>query len=373
MEEAQGESAGDGGAAVTPKLELLDHQTIVVSPTQLETMKTCPRMWHYRQMWRRVRAAADGARDGGKAFDAALNRRYTQAGNGPVTPDLEAEMLADIDAGFAGLDLPLDEYRTAVRYKEVVRAYNERYGQENFEVLSVQMPFTVPLGEVPVSAKFWLTYMEDKHGLDCDLNKMPGHVQVLLHGILDLLVRRDDGLTLIVDTKTANQWNAQRQAEYDNHGQMKAYAWAVPRIRAQAEALGVSDPALVRLPEVVHGCMPNVVVIRKPYAREGSASKPNALARNEFHRLVTTYTPERLEEWRVDALAYIEQTFRYVASGHWPQNEKHCSHHYGKKCSYCDVCFVPKVQRQIVLESDLYMDYARGPLAEVKEEKVEVV
>jgi RecB family exonuclease len=197
-------------------------------------------------------------------------------------------------------------------------------------------------------------------------------VQVLLHGILDLLVRRDDGLTLIVDTKTVNQWNAQRQAEYDNHGQMKAYAWAVPRIRAQAEALGVSDPALARLPEVVHGCMPNVVVIRKPYAREGSASKPNALARNEFHRLVTTYTPERLEEWRVDALAYIEQTFRYVASGHWPQNEKHCSHHYGKKCAYCDVCFVPKVQRQIVLESDLYMDYARGPLAEVKEEKVEV-
>lgn len=357
------------------KLELLDHDTLVVSPTQLSTIKTCPRMWLYNYLYRRVRAGAFAARDGGKAFDDALNRRYRQASRGPVTPDLEAAMQADIDAGFAGLDLPLDEYRTAARYKEVVTAYNEYYRDEPFEVLGVQVPFTVELGDVATCVAFWETYASalEPSARELAMTKLraydlPPRVRVLLHGILDLLVRhRDTGMTLVVDTKTSNSWDARRQSEYDNHAQMKAYAWAMPRLKAQGEALGLNDAALARLPEVVHGCMVNAVVIRPPYARESSANRANAKPRNEFHRYIVAYSQERLDEWREDALAYVETILGCYARNHFPQNEKHCAFHYGARCGYADVCFSPRNQRETILGSDLYQDYQRGPLAAAKE------
>lgn len=290
---------------------------------------------------------------------------------GSAAPDdaCKTAMKQAISDAFAGIELPLEEWRTPARYQEVVELYNEQYGEEPFDVLGVQVPFEVALGEVQVGNDFWFAYaaslpQAEGDALYRELPLTPRRVKVRLHGILDLLIRqRDSGLVLVCDTKTASRWEGRDQAVYDNSAQMKAYCFSVPEMRRQlGEAAG---PPWATLPERVHGAMINAAVLRKPYVRASAAASAKAQPRTEFHRFVVTYSPERLEEWRRDTLLYVEQALACVARDHYPQNEKHCQHHFGGKCDYVDACVSPASQRHMILDSDLFQDYKRGPLAEV--------
>lgn len=342
-------------------LQLRDSNVLVISPTQLATLKTCMAMWRYNYIEGRVAARPSPARDGGKSFDDAMNLRYRRMGSAAPDDACKAAMKQAISDAFTGIELPLEEWRTPARYQEVVELYNEQYGEEPFEVLGVQVPFEVELGDVPVSEEFWWkTQTAEEAHIAARFGR---RVRVRLHGILDLLIRqRDSGLVLVCDTKTASRWEGRDQAVYDNSAQMKAYCWAVPEMRRQlGEAAG---PPWATLPERVHGAMINAAVLRKPYVRASAAASAKAQPRTEFHRFVVTYSPERLEEWRRDTLLYVEQALGCVARDHYPQNEKHCQHHFGGKCDYVDVCVSPASQRHMILDSDLFTDYKRGPLAE---------
>lgn len=348
---------------MTPTLPLLGHDTLVISITQLEKIKTCARMWLYNYLYRRVRASVSPAAQGGKAFDAALNYRYQTLGNAPCTPEVEAEMLRIIDAAYEGVELPLDEYRTAARYKEVVQAYNEHWQGEPFEVLGVQVPFAVELGSVEVPSQFWWRRGEVPFTgeVTCFDGNVEGRwdarrIRVILHGILDLFVRLNNHV-MIVDTKTSKSG---KEGAYENSSQMKGYSWALPELARTNPDAG--------LPERVHGCFINEVVIREPYRNPAYAQRATTKARNEFKRtLPAFYTPERLEEWRQDTLLHVEQALGWVARNHFPQSEKHCSFYYGSKCPYIGVCSLPAEQRHLALASDEFMDYERGPLGELND------
>lgn len=323
-----------------PPLQLLDHETIVVSATQLEAMQTCPQMWSYRYQWRRERAWDVASRDGGKALDAALNLRYSTLGGQPVQPTdpIVGQMEQLVEQGFAGLELPDTEYRTAARYKQVLAAYNAHYASEPFDVIGQpQLPVCCQLG--------WVE-MPDYDSKYAPAFKRP--VRVLLHGILDLLVRiRATQQVLVTDNKTMNQWGTSKVTEWENAGQPKGYAWMVQKLAAEHPELG--------LPTQVHGFMLNALVIRPPLQRERKDGS-NA-PREEFHRHVVYYTQERLEEWRANALLWVETTLRHAANGRYPHNEKACANHYGRPCPFLPVCTEPEASRPIVLASDLYRDY----------------
>lgn len=313
---------------MTPALELLGGDTLVVSPSQLETLKTCPRMWLYRYLHRRVKVGVFAARDGGKAFDAAMNLRYTTLGSAPVIAggDIETQMKAAIDDGFAGLDL-LEEYRTPVLYKTVLDAYNKQWGREPFDVIGVQVPMAVPLGTV---------------------HNFQSRINVVLQGIPDMLVRLPDGNTYVWDSKTMNDWSDRKLVEWENNSQTKAYAWGFQELARLHPELG--------LPERISGFMLNAIIIRKP-----SDSTRVKLPRIEFRRPIFLYTQEQLEEWRIDTLAWIGMALQWVADDHFPQNEKSCANHYGKACPYLGVCTFPKRQREMILASDEYRDYEHAP------------
>ena len=140
---------------MTPPLQLLDNQTLVVSASQMEVIRTCPSMFKARYLFRRVETVPDAATKGGSAVDQAFNLRYLKCGSRPCTPEVEVEMLALVDKAYEGVELPLEEWRTPARYKEVIRAYNRERQQEPFEVLGVQVPFAVGIGSISPPEGFW--------------------------------------------------------------------------------------------------------------------------------------------------------------------------------------------------------------------------
>lgn len=350
-----------------PTLELVNGDTLVVSATQLEVMRTCPKMYFYRYVCRRVPTVPNEAAQGGKAFDDALNHRYRTCGNKPVTPEVEQEMLALIDRAYAGVELPLEEWRTPARYKEVVVAYNQHWRGEQFEVLGVQVPFAVELGRVRVTPEFWYVYWS-KFGIEAYAEAFAAGafelewVRVVLQGLLDLFIRTGEHV-FVVDTKTSKN---DLDGAYENSAQMKGYCYALQQLATLHPGKG--------FPPRVHGALINGVTIRPPYKQEGRTPRGNDKPRNQFTRSFPSfYAPERLEEWRRDTLAWVEQALGWVARDHFPANERHCTFHtdaafvnygyYGKNCPFLCVCTAPADQRTITLGSDQFMDYGKGPLA----------
>lgn len=380
---------------MTPPLHLVGGDTIVISATQGEVIRTCAKMWAYRYLHRRVPTVPNEAAQGGKAFDSALNLRYLRCGSAPVDSATEQEMLAMIDKAYEGVELPLEEFRTPARYKEVVQAYNQHYGREPWEVLGVQVPFKVMLGEVTAPEGFWHRvhaacqhdFKETPaaicpsevsvkcrkchgHGWKSDFD-LRGHggliydypVRVVFQGLLDLYVRLGEHI-LVVDTKTSK---SDIDGSYDNSAQMKGYMWAMQELARLYPDKG--------FPPKVHGALINGVVIRPPYKNEARTPKANDKPRNQFTRSFPAfYSEERLEEWRHDTLFHVEQALQWVARDHFPANERHCTFHvdaaftnygtYGKPCPFLGVCTLPAAQREMMLATDAFMDYERGPLGE---------
>lgn len=362
---------------MTPALELLDGSTLVISPTQLEILKTCSAMWRYRYLYRRVANYDNAAATGGKAFDAAMNLRYTKLGREPVNLAMQAEQDELIDAGFAGVDLPLDEYRTPSLFKQALAEYNKCWQREPWQVLGVQVPVAVELGFIYPLNAFWARIHEGCKHVDfvdplmpeyrqCRLCDGKEHVnssgryartyekriRVIMQGILDKLIRDNEGHVLVADTKTMNSYSDRTVTQWENASQPKAYAWCLQELARLNPDAG--------LPERVHGFLLNAVVIRKPYV-EGRAIPKNAQPRFEFHRPRFFYTPEMLAECRQHTLDWIGMALQWVANDRFPMNEGSCANHYGKPCPYLPVCQTRAEQREDVLGSDLFKDYSRGP------------
>jgi hypothetical protein len=346
---------------MTPTLTLLNNDTIVVSPSQLEVIRTCPSMWRWKHLARRVKAQPNAASHGGKAFDEALNLRYKRHGAGACAPETESEMLALIDKAYEGVELPLDEHRTPARFKEAIQGYNAHWQAEPFEVLGVQVPFAVELGSVYVSNEFWHKVLGELTPLAYDACEDHRRVRVVVRGLLDLYVRLGQHV-LIPDTKTSNN---DIGGSYDNSAQLKCYCWALQELARLHPDAG--------LPPVVHGAFINGVIIRPPYKNENRKPGAKDKPRLEFTRTFPTfYTAERLERWRRDTLLWVEQALGWVARDHFPQNERHCCFYidsafknygtYGQQCPYLGICSLPPEQQLVALESDEFMDYERGPL-----------
>lgn len=327
---------------MTPRLPLIGGDTIVVSPSQLEVVRTCPAMWKWKHLHRRVKSTPNPAAHGGRAFDEALNLRYRTHGGDPCTPSTEEAMLTLIDKAYEGVELPLEEHRTPARFKEAVVAYNRHWGREAFRVLGVQVPFAVLLGTVTSS----LT--------------LEGTVKVVLRGILDLFIQSADHV-IIYDTKTSNN---DIGSSYENSAQLKGYCWALQELARLHPDQG--------LPPVVHAAAVNGVILRPDY-KPGRTPTARDKPRIEFVRpFPSFYSAERLERWRRDTLAWVQTALGWVANDHFPANERHCTFHmdaafknygtYGQNCPYLGVCTAPESQQEMALATDEFMDYGEGPL-----------
>ena len=63
-----------------------------------------------------------------------------------------------------------------------------------------------------------------------------------------------------------------------------------------------------------------------------------------FGRQVYEWSPEEIEEWRLDTIAQIELYLDVKLRGYWPKNPDSCLD-YNSRCPYFQLCKIPASQR----------------------------
>lgn len=319
-----------------------------VSPSQLALLHRCKRQWGFKYLFRREPRFEGISALVGKAFHAALQVRYMQRS---VTPRVEQAMRQKVMEGFQGLEVPADDFRTQGRYEKALEAYNAHYKEEPFETLAVEMPLVVPVGSVRLPGIFWDRLKDLPFG-SVAIGSLPIHLKL----IIDRLIRYPDGLCMVADTKTSKDWKQSHYTMWKRSGAPKAYAWAVQEMARLHPELG--------LPRKVHGFLLDSVVIR----REESTLKrkrKEGIEDHQFQRLVFPYTPELLEEWRVNALRQVREVLEEWAEGDLGFNETACGNFYGRVCPFIDVCEESHwSKRRLVLSFDKFQDKKEGLFGE---------
>lgn len=319
-----------------PELKLED-DTLLVSPSQISLMQRCLRQWGIKYILNREPARDAVSAGSGKSFHSALEPRF-KAPKGIITPAVIEEMHANLLKGFAGLVVPEDDYRTLGRYQRLLDAYNAHYRHEDITTLGVEIPIMVQIGT--------LTYKGRP-------------VRILMKAIIDRLVRTGDGLVLVADTKTSKDWRPSNQVMWERSAAPKAYTWGIMELARLHPELG--------LPTVVHGFLLDSVIVRR---EEATLQRPrrNGVADQIFQRLVYSYSRPQLEEWRSNALMWINTMLRQLEDGDLSHNESQCSSWFGRTCPMIDVCCEPNPDRRAhLLSFDVFQDRRPSPFEKVHE------
>ena len=350
---------------------------LILDNSSLALIKSCPTMGRYKLLERRERASATAkGRGPGKALHAALETRYRRCGAACPTDEQQAAIEAMLAAALASEPQPdADDYLNATRLTEVMRQYRDGcvysmgpdgrngryehagYRDESFEVLWVELPFAVRLGDVQLG----------------DMR-----VPVIYIGRSDLGVLSSRGELLVVDHKSMRRWESSTIVHWSMAPGPKGYAacigqWVrdgiagLPHV-VQTAMLGY-EPVRQRLAAAgvgerpFNGFMLNAMVIRNVSDLRRCKEPPTA-----FHRHLVFYEEHVLAEWRTNTLDWCRSWLEWTARGAWPMNEDHCSSHFGMTCPYYDCCSLPPGQRAIMLATDAYTDTTWSPLNRMAQE-----
>lgn len=254
---------------------------------------------------------------------------------------------------------PSDEWRNAGRAQDLIRAYNEKYATESWEVLAVEEEFEVEVGEVVnplintrAAAAGWVD----------------ATIPCYLAGRKDLVVAWHGGLW-VVDHKTASDWGSGDSNSHLDEGrrsfQFRGYAWA-EREKQQSRIAELNSHRAHYAPNRIEagepfnnprynlpllGTVGNYLISRKPYAKPPANGRP-ALPRNQFHRECYAFEPSVLDEWRSQFLETARDVLAMWQRGVWPHYDTGCGH-WGR-CEFFDYCEEAPERREAMLSSSMF-------------------
>lgn len=223
------------------------------------------------------------------------------------------------------------DHRTLGRAIEVLAEYDKLHPQESFDVLASELAGERELGVVeweltrPVITDLPGNAIETRF-IDDDMVRERRQCLVLWQYRIDRLIRdRDTGRVAVMDTKTTASASVQLDQvrnKFKMSPQFKLYAWT-------ASALGYG--------EVLEAAVDHIIV-RKPLLKP----RPDSAPRNEFNRILLSWTAEQIEECRRDVLAMLGAWL--TACGRWEQPPpmtgapEQCHRYSTKPCPYLQVC-----------------------------------
>lgn len=302
-----------------PPIPFVDGDTLLIDNSTLSIYEECERKGEYFHIRGRVKAGEKPALNLGAALHAALKMRYL-FGAGECAVLTQARQMVVLEQWYTKFPLETEDYRTLGFAQQVIRAYNEHYKIEPFNLVRrkgteeffVEEPFALPLGTVDGKKVVWTGRID---------------LPVVQHG--DFFVG---------DHKSSSIGGENISVEHQNSSQFKGYSWAFKK------KYGVD----------VKGAMVNYLIVRKPTI----TGKGKGL---EFRRDNIYFEPEIIEEWQFNTLALVKRLLDSHKQGYFPMHTKQCVQKYGK-CDYHDVCLmVPKARLPYLYNTEVYEQNAWTP------------
>jgi len=295
-------------------------KVLFVDNSLIELITTCP--WKaYTSVIRKRRLAGENpALRQGSHVHAALAYRYKQLAYGK-TPSLDVENRI-LTKRYEKTPCEAEEWRNLDMASNALRAYNENYPFEPFEVVRYG-PHNLPFVERPFAV---------------ELPEVIEGVRIFYVGRIDLLVLTAQGL-FVMDHKTSSMLGASYWRDAQMSEQQRGYCWAVKQLLGE-EPLGYTI---------------NVLALRKP----SKTGKSIEFVRQNFF---TAEPPGQLDEWYHNMLSQVRTFLWHWHNDLWPRHHSnHCEGKFGT-CPFFHVCELPPASREAALMSAAYEENSWTPL-----------
>ena len=265
--------------------------------------------------------------------------------------DLE-KVLARGRLEFQGVDALFLDWRNEDKYTDTIIRYIKKYDETDpilFQPITfddgslmVEQAFSLPLTQIRVNQYVPWSYTQ----LVAPDNRASSHeptrfwidnIHVQWTGVIDLGLT-SQGQRWVMDHKTSSIGGQTFWDQFTLSQQLRGYIWAAQSITGHTYEGGVV----------------NALFGRKPSAK--GQGKDLELERQWIH-----YRPDQISEWHTSMTSIVVDLVHRVVTDNFPEHSNACVGKYGR-CTYLDVCSMPRDARLTMLASDQYADNVWNPL-----------
>ena len=307
-----------------PPLPLIDNH-LFIDNSFLESWVSCPRLAEYSFLHKKTAAQSKPSLNYGGAIHHALAHRYRTCPD-YLDPSCQAAQEELLTEWFNEKPNPIDDHRQLDLANKMITAYNDKYFSEPFKVLELKSGLAV---ELPFVFKL----------MDSVLSYTNETITIMYSGRIDLAVT-EDGQNFIVDHKTTSMLGDQFFKGLSVAPQMLGYCVGLER------TLGIKCDGFI------------VNALRVPSPRKRTEM---SFSGEDFQRLKVYLHEGQLAEWEKNTKTLVKELLWHYWQGYMPQKKTYCVNKFGL-CQYFDVCQVPEENRELLLNSGMFVDNTWSPL-----------
>ena len=331
--------------------------------SSLEQFQNCPHEYYISHIRRRILNADRAGMNFGSCCHLGEKLRYELYGNNPcgdITP-IHAAFAEHFDKH----PEPVGDYRNLGMAQEWLRAYNEVYGREPFEIIKlkdgrpfVEMSFMTPFGvisfngddKIPIINKASAFFNQPINDIAfwIEFQKKQGNIPIFFTGRIDLGISDQSG-KWVMDAKHVFMFGKNFTAEMQASNQMRGYCWQFQKFYG----------------ELPKGYIINATRVRPPV--KGAEFDSSLLFRTsgkdpDFLRIPQHISQTDLDEWEQNTLHLLEELFFNYNRGVFGKHKKSCVGKYGP-CQFYELCnSVEPGTREAYLMSNSFCDNNWSPL-----------
>jgi hypothetical protein len=346
-----------------PLLPLIDGCLFIDNSGWIENLSTCSRKLQHQCLSLRVHTGEKPALNFGSAGHLAKELRYARYGNKPVDAQYYEDLTVLLTEFFDQHPFPGDDWRGLNWAMECTRRYNDRFADEDFNLLEYTTPVACPQcqgsgGLIKKACLFCLGTAKRKYMVELPF-ALPlyrhGDITIMYTGRIDLPVSIPQIGIYTNDFKHVSSlgdqfWNGERMSN-----QHRGYCWAFEKLTSQP-VVGFMITA-IRTKEP-----PQYVLANKPNPRGGKTQNVSSWWSESIMRDRFPLQSGELDRWKFNVIDLCEEFFFHYERGYMPMKTKWCNS-FGK-CPYFDVCSLPPSEQNLMLQSGLYAPNTWSPLHE---------